>query len=192
MTFLRTITAAAIASATATTAAFAQCVTLAAHIGPGPFFGTTIKVDENTRLQLVPMKFWWDPGTPASGQLRARMVGNPCFGGPMSMNLNNTNLVVNILQQEPNVKVANINYCDFGGFENVSSTVTSPPEYVGEIDMVGSPQTEPFGGAVNVSVSEQPIPGGVEGKLIFEPRERPLQVMVAGGQEFFVHTVCLN
>ena len=192
MTFLRTLAAAAMTTATAITPAFANCVTLSNHIPPGPFFGTTIQMDANTAIQLVPMKFWWDPATPASNPPRARMDAIPCFGGPASLNLNNTNLVVNIIQQEPDAKIANINYCDFGGFENVSATVTSPPEYVGEIDMIAPPLSDPFGGAVDVSVSENPIPGGVEGKLGFEPQDRYLRVMVAGGQEFYVHTICVN
>ena len=113
---------AAIASFSVTAPALADCFNLAQHIPPGPFFGAAFQVDANTTVSLTPTQFWWDPTTPASGGPNAEMVPNACFGGPASLNLNNTNLTIQIFQREPNVKELQLNFCDFGGFENVSAS----------------------------------------------------------------------
>ena len=177
------LTAATLASPVA-----ADCFDLAPHIPPGPFFGTSIQVDSNTVISLTPTQFWWDPATPATSGPDATMEPNECFGGPSALNLNNTNLTVQISQRDPDVKQFQMNFCDFGGFENVSASPANPPAFIGDIPNVPPVLIDAHGDPVDVLTSLAPP----EGKLVFRATNWPITYMRAGGQEFFVHGFCIN
>ena len=99
---------------------------------------------------------------------------------------------MNILQREASAQAISLHYCDLGGFENVSAAISAPPQYVGEITQVPTPLVSASGEPVDVDVSESAIPGGKSGELVFKNTEGNLNVMIAGGQEFFAYAICVE
>ena len=183
--FSKTSAAAALLATLAGPAA-ANCINLFQHIPPGPFTGITIQADPNTVMILEPAKFFGPPGNPQSNFGSTEMVAQRCFGGPEVLNLNNVNLLVTIKQKDPNVKQANINFCEYGGYENVGANHDLPPAYIGDIDAVGPTLPNANGDPEDV----QTVRSGDEGKLVFTSRSDYIQQMLVGGQEFFVHSIC--
>lgn len=180
---------AALTSLSMTAPAFANCFSLEQFVQqPGPFYGTSIQLDGNTVLSLVPSQFWWDPATPATTPPNAEMLASNCFGASMGLFLNNTNLTVFIHQREPNVKSIQMNFCDHGGHENVAANNANPPEFIGDIPNIPGVLMDPFMDPVQVVTSLAPP----EGKLVFEATGAYLDYMRAGGQEFIVSGFCIN
>ncbi len=185
-------TAAAVATALSLAApASAACLNFNQHIPNGSFGGGIFQLDANTKILIKPTVFWASPPpTPTFSGLT--MDSSTCFGGPDALHFNNTSATFQIIQQEQNAKVIHFNYCDLGGHENVGADGSTPPQFIGEITNVPPTLSDPFGGQVRVAVSENPIPGGKEGKLIFEATSDPVILMEVGGQEFAGHSICIN
>jgi len=81
---------------------------------------------------------------------------------------------------QPGTQVADIDFLDMGGFENIS--VNGSPMFTGDISAVpGS-----LGGAA-VSVSSTPAAGGKTGLVTLAGAIQKLRV---GGQEFWINNVC--
>ena len=192
MKLLKTLGTAIVASLAIGSTANAACLNFFQHVPGGPYAGGVYQLDPNTQIVVKQTAFWGPHGAPAPRFGGIEFDKNKCFGGPASLVINNASLAIHIIQKEPNAKVVNFNYCDLGGYENVGADLSAPPSYIGEITHTPGSLPDPFGGSVKVTVKEGPIPGGKEGKLIFEATSLPIAYMEVGGQEFFGHSICVN
>lgn len=189
---LKTGAATLLALAIASPAA-AGCLNLFQHIPNGPFGGGSFQLDANTQITIKPTEFWGPPAapTPNMGPVEMRNLAR-CFGGPTALQLNNARVAIYIEQRDPDAKLVNVNYCDFGGYENVSLNERTPPDFIGEIDTVPPQLPNANGQPENVEVRENPIQGGVEGKLVISAESDYIREVWVGGQEFFFHSICVN
>ena len=143
---------------------------------------------------------FWSMGTPSTPTIgNAEVVELDCFEGPRSVQLSNISLAMQIDHNVSDSSKINVNFCDYGGHENVSARYASPADFIDNMPRVqGKELPDQNGDPVNMSVSwGQPIvnSGGVQvatvGKLIFEAKD-PLETIVVGGQELFIHSICIN
>ena len=171
--------------------ASAGCLDFYRQVTLGPYAGSVYQLDANTQLIIKPMAFWGPPGAPTPHFNVIKATKSDCFGGPVSLQLNNVGLAIYIVQREPNAKVVTFNYRDMGGYENVGADYGAPPSYIGEI--AHAPHLpDPFGGTVRVYANEVPFPGGKEGMLIYGAKKKLVTYMEIGGQEFLGHSICVN
>ena len=180
--------ASATLAALSASAATAECFNLSKHFPNGPFAGGTVAID-GWKVELKLEEFYGPPNanppTPNPGY--AEMWDQQCFGDERALWLNNINLRI-LVDGEPAVETANVNFCNYGGYSNVDVANNRPPKYIGPIMATPSPMEDNNGNVVNVGVRGS----NAEGKLTFEQPGGNLTNMMVGGQEFFVSSICLN
>lgn len=161
---------------------------------PGRYSGGTYQLNDNTIIQLGLAPLWNRSIPPLTSFNFAEVKTHPdCFGGPSSLWLNTANLVINISQRKETANHINVNYCDFGGHENVSVGFSAPAQFVDEIDRIHGRQLfTVFGEPVDMAIRRgQQTRSFKEGKLIFKS-EIQLSTLMVGGQELFIHSICVN
>jgi len=156
-------------------------------------------LDDGNIVTLSLTDFWSTSRPPTATMGFARVVEMDCFGGPRSVQLGNISLMMHIDRNVSGSSKINVNFCDYGGHENVSARQAAPADFIDNMpNVVGKELPDENGNPVQMDVSwGQPIvnSGGIQvattGKLIFEAKE-PLETIVVGGQELFIHSICLN
>lgn len=178
-------------SATGTATAANNCLNFFQELRPQqPFNGGTFAINSNASVSITLGPLWLNPNQYTFGLSEYEEM-DECFGGPGALEVNNVSLQMSF-QFDPNdYSSININYCDFGGIGNVSARFINPADFIDEIeDVAGIDLPDPNGNDTAMDVRWQQIPGGTEGKLIYKGED--LSQLVLGGQELFVHSICLN
>ncbi len=157
--------------------------------------GGTYQLDQNTTVKVsVEDHFAYNALSGQLQQLRdsAFMTVSNCFRGNASMRLTHVNLRFQIIQEEPDARVININYCERGPGENIGARVVQPPDYIGDTPKAhGKTIPSHTGSAVGLEVDFAQRTGGTDGKLIFNSNEH-LTDVIYGGVELDVHAICIG
>ncbi len=133
----------------------------------------------------------------ATGQIdrlfgEARMVQTTCNKGPEAMRLTHVNLRFNIDQDRPDARRVNITYCERGPIENFSAREIEPPDL-----LVDTPRAhnkaipDADGREVGIEIEFEQVPGGTDGKIIFNGRD-DLTDVVYGGAELEIFGICIQ
>ena len=108
---------------------------------------------------------WIDP-TKTSFGFAAYDPTQACFGGPGALAVNNVSLLMNFRFDPGEYTSVNVNFCEYGGIENISSRLINPADYIDQIELaVSALLPDSSQGETEVNVRIQPISGvsGIEG-----------------------------
>jgi hypothetical protein len=177
-----TFTAVLLAATMFGTTAHAQCVKfdgLAAGTvwgnSAGHVSGDLVHVENGIRVSVHFFEF------PVGGTFNDATVDTAWFtSSPNSVNTNNVNLGFDFTGLPGLPTQVAVKFRDLGGFENLS--LNGSPITVGEL-AAGA------GGGLTWTVTDFPVAGGREGKLVVDGAVHSL---VLGGQEFWLDTLCVT
>jgi len=191
------LTALVLSAAMVQAAQASECVSISKIAGAGPFRDASIQLRDGRQVDMKIVEFFSiaNPPQPVPGGF-ARVDPQECFGNPNSLRLGNASLMVGI---EGGSELISFNFCDLGGYENVGANEDLPPKFIDDVRRINGEVLENSRGApVEMEVSRGPdvvnsggIVIGYEAKLVYRG-EAPTDVVLFGGQELFIESICID
>jgi len=108
-------------------------------------------------MTLSLTNFWSTTTLPAVIRDEAEVVQHDCFENPVSLQLSNVSLKVQLTNNPDDIARININYCDFGGHENVTARDAQPADFVDDVRRLdGERLPDHRGDGVGMSLRQGP------------------------------------
>ena len=165
------------------------------EINAGEYRGGEYELSGNTVLKVSVEPHY--ARNAVTGQIdrlfgEARMVTTSCNKGPTAMRLTHVNLRFHIVQDRPDARQVNITYCERGPIENFSAREVDPPDLLADTPKAHNRALQDASGRqVGIEVEYEEVPGGTDGKIIYNGRD-DLTDVVYGGAELEIFGFCIQ